>query len=191
MTFHLKESNSGHFIAAAIIVAIIGRMLLLSSYKQNPQESLGSIIATQEGSKIIEMKSWLEGRKIISLVRILDDSIHINIDELAILISSTQDCASCIEDGHQVLRELREENAVDKIYKIELVSDIEIKAHISPDGFYTFVDHKHGLQEELRYFYTPVLLRLNGKMEVIDAYYPRRGHYEEAAQEFIFNAIYN
>ncbi|MCG8307104.1 MAG: hypothetical protein MI975_06890 [Cytophagales bacterium] len=128
-------------------------------------------------------------KEVKTLNKILGDSICLSYK--VIFLYNGFDCEACIDNGYAIV------NKIDSISKKQIVYTISTSANKSRDQLknnyfnYVFEDGHDLVRRELKYIYTPVLLKLDSSNKIRDVYFPIYVRDLKSENEFIKKCIDN
>ena len=110
------------------------------------------------------------GKKINSIVSILGDSI--NTENKVILLYDGYDCETCIDVGYEMSKRIDDLTAMQKVYV--LTTSLSIGRDQAKNAYtnYVYYDEHDIIRKELKYIYTPILLKLDSVSKVEEVFFP-------------------
>lgn len=164
-----------------VYLAIVFLFLILCSCKN---KKLKDISEEPNVNNVLEQqRNAILGKKISSIVTILGDSI--NAENKVILLYDGYDCENCIDVGYEMSKRIDELSDQQKVYII--TTSLNIGSDQIKNGYvkYVFYDEHDIIRKELKYIYTPVLLKLDTLEKVVEVFFPSYKRNEQLEDLFI------
>lgn len=140
------------------------------------------------GNETINMqKENLIGKKIKAIGAIIGDSV--NLSNKVVLLYDGFDCETCIDLGYEMSKRIDEKAGKRLVYVI--TTSLRIDRDQSKNSYknYVFSDEHDIIRKELKYIYTPVLLKMDSLVKIIDVYFPNYQRDLNSELKFINNAV--
>jgi hypothetical protein len=141
------------------------------------------LIVNNVSDKIQNQKSLIMGKQLKSLESIVSDSSMFK--DAVIFIYNGFDCEDCIDVGYSLVR------TIDSLAQRQIVYVVSTSANVGRDQSrnnyrnYVYSDEHDLIRRELKYIYTPVLLKLNSSGVISDVYFPNPNRDNENELFFI------
>ncbi|PIF06706.1 MAG: hypothetical protein CSA36_00490 [Draconibacterium sp.] len=142
-------------------------LLLFSCINKKQSNNVDNLKRFNEAKK---QKLMIIGKQLKSLERIVGDSIDLK--NKAIFIYNGFDCEDCIDIGYKLTKK------IDSLSNIQVVYIIATSTNIGRDQYrntyYKFIyfDEHDLIRRELKYIYTPVIIKLDSLNIIEDAFFP-------------------
>ena len=122
-------------------------------------------------------------KEIKSLKQIIGDSI--NLSNKVVFLYNGFDCETCIDISYEITRK------IDSISQKQIVYVISTSSNIGRDqlknNYYNFVfnDEHDLIRKELKYIYTPVMLKIDSTFKVKNVFFPNYNRNLMRENEFV------
>lgn len=161
-------------------------VLLFISCKNN--KSTNSVNSIQKTDRVKEQqKLMVIGKNIKSLKKIINDSIDLK--NKVIFIYNGYDCESCIDVGYDLAKK------IDSLSNKQNVYVIATSTNISRDQFrnkyynFVYIDEHDIIRHELKYVYTPIIIKLDSLSIVKNVFFPNNNRNKEVELSFVRKCI--
>lgn len=121
-------------------------------------------------TRLQQQKNTIVGKKLDLIKNIVGESS--NISNKFMLIYNGFDCRSCINSGYRMV------NKIDSLAGLQMCYVIATSTSVARDQLdnnyinFVFYDEHDLIRRELKYIYTPVILKLNSNNIISDLYFP-------------------
>lgn len=150
-------------IGACIIGACIIGACIDKNFKDKTEQNEVTNILEKQRSDVL-------GRKINSITTILGDSI--NTANKVILLYDGFDCETCIDIGYKIIKKIDSLALSQKGYVITTSLNIGFDQTKNKYYKYVYYDENDIIRKELKYIYTPILLKLDSTKKVQEVFFP-------------------
>lgn len=150
------------YLTIVLFMVILGSCATKDSNDKSKNLKVNNIFEQQ--------RSAVLGKKINSIVTILGDSI--NAECKVILLYDGYDCETCIDVGYEMLKRIDDLAGRQKAYVITTSLNIGRDQAKNEYFNYVYYDEHDIIRKELKYIYTPVLLKLDSAVKVEEIFFP-------------------
>lgn len=141
-----------------------------------------------ESNTVLEQqRNAILGRSISSIGTILGDSI--DAENKVILIYDGYDCETCIDVGYEMSKRIDELANKQKAYVITTSTNIGRDQAKNAYTNYVYYDEHDIIRKELKYIFTPVLLKLDSVAEVEEIFFPSYQRILENETRFVNQSV--
>jgi hypothetical protein len=161
-------------------------LLLVSCINNNQNDNVDNL---KQSDKVKTQKLMIIGKQLKSLERIVCDSIDLK--NKAIFIYNGFDCEDCIDIGYNLTKK------IDSLSNKQVVYIVATSTNIGRDqyrnGYYNFIyfDEHDLIRHELKYIYTPVIIKLDSLSIIEDAFFPNPNRNMKDELNFLKKCITN
>lgn len=149
------------------ILILIIILLIVSCINKKKDNNIDNL---KRRDKTETQKLMIIGKKLKSFEKIINDSVDLK--NKIIFIYNGFDCENCIDIGYNLTKK------IDSLSHKQIVYIIATSTNIGRDQYrncyYNFIyfDEHDLIRRELKYIYTPVIIKLDSLRIIEDAYFP-------------------
>lgn len=162
-----------------VVIVLLFYSCIWDNRKQSKNSKFETILDHQ--------KEMLVNKDLRSFKEIFSDSLKLS--NKVILLYNGFDCEKCINLGFQIVKKIDSLSKIQKCFIVATSSNINRLQILNNYQDYIYLDEKGKIRKELKFIYTPVLLKLDSLARIEDAYFLGKVKSKKQENDFVLRCL--